>query len=49
LVVSHFHSARRSIGNAGIFRTDIDVAKDKIIFVLGEYKGNLWMTKFDPE
>jgi eukaryotic-like serine/threonine-protein kinase len=41
LAVSHFHGARRSMTNAGIFRTDIDIAKDKIVFVLGEYKGNL--------
>jgi Tol biopolymer transport system component/DNA-binding winged helix-turn-helix (wHTH) protein len=47
LEVAHFHSARRSMFNAGIFRADIDVAADKIVFTLGEYKGNLWMTKPD--
>jgi len=37
------------MSNAGIFRSDIDLAKDKIVLVLGEYKGNLRVTKFDPE
>jgi Tol biopolymer transport system component/tRNA A-37 threonylcarbamoyl transferase component Bud32 len=43
LPVYHFHSARRSLLNAGVLRLETAVARDKIVFNLGEITGNIWM------
>jgi Tol biopolymer transport system component len=42
-VVYHLHQARRSLGHGGYY--EISVARDKIVFNLGELTGNIWMTK----
>jgi WD40 repeat protein len=42
-----FHEARRSMLNVGYAQLEISVARDKIVFNLGELTGNLWMAKLD--
>ncbi|HEY1216535.1 MAG TPA: hypothetical protein VGE93_23160, partial [Bryobacteraceae bacterium] len=41
--VMHFHSARLSMMNIGTAFLEVDVAKDKMIFNLGELTGNIWL------
>lgn len=41
--IMHFHSARLSMMNLATCPLEIDVAKDKIIFNLGEVTGNIWL------
>ncbi len=43
--VQHFHSARRSMMNVELDRLDISVARDRIVLVLGEATGNIWMAE----
>jgi Tol biopolymer transport system component/DNA-binding winged helix-turn-helix (wHTH) protein len=38
----HFHETRLSMMNIGLGMLEIDVAKDKIVFGLGELTGNVW-------
>jgi Tol biopolymer transport system component len=45
LAVYHFHNARRSLTNVGgVGLTGLGVARDKIVFNLGELTGSIWMT-----
>jgi len=44
-VVYHLHQARRSLGHGGYY--EISVARDKIVFNLGELAGNVWMAKLE--
>jgi hypothetical protein len=41
--IMHSHSARLSMMNLTTCPLEIDVAKDKIIFNLGEATGNIWL------
>ncbi|HTU43555.1 MAG TPA: hypothetical protein VMF91_00735 [Bryobacteraceae bacterium] len=41
--VAHFHSARLSMMNIGTGFLEIDVARQKVIFNLGELTGNIWL------
>jgi hypothetical protein len=43
--VYHFHTARRSLLNTGVFKLGIAVARDKIVFNLGEITGNIWLAQ----
>jgi Tol biopolymer transport system component/DNA-binding winged helix-turn-helix (wHTH) protein len=40
--VRHFHETRLGLNNVGLADLEMDVAKDKIVFNLGELKGNIW-------
>jgi eukaryotic-like serine/threonine-protein kinase len=41
--VYHSHSARMSLRNAGQSHFKIAVARDRLVFNMGELRGNLWM------
>jgi Tol biopolymer transport system component len=45
--VYHFHTARRSLLNTGIFRLEIALARDKIVFNMTEITGNIWMARLN--
>jgi hypothetical protein len=49
LPLYHFHSARRSLLNAGILPLEISVARDKIVFSMGEVAGNIWMAEWKEQ
>jgi hypothetical protein len=40
--IHHFHDTRLSMMNVGLGLLEIDVARDKIVFGLGELTGNIW-------
>ena len=44
--VYHFHSARLSLRNAGLDHFKIAVARDKLVFNMGELRGNLWIATY---
>jgi Tol biopolymer transport system component len=44
--VYHSHSARRSLMNAGVRFLEISLARDKLVFNLGETTGNIWMAEW---
>jgi Tol biopolymer transport system component len=48
LVVRHFHSRGLSWRNLYRGAPDIAVARDRIVFNLGEHSGNVWMTELSP-
>ena len=41
--VYHFHSSRRSVGNAAIGRMSLAVGPETLVFNQVEYAGNLWL------
>ena len=45
LSIQHFHSRALSWKNLHLGAPGIAVAPDKLVFNLGEYAGNIWMTK----
>jgi Tol biopolymer transport system component len=45
LSIQHFHSRGLSWKNLYLGAPDIAVARDKIVFNLGEHTGNIWMTE----
>ena len=45
--VFHSHSARRSIGIVQIGPLEISVAGGRLVFVMGEVSGNVWMAKLE--
>jgi Tol biopolymer transport system component len=47
-VIQHFHSRGLSWRNLYLGAPDIAVARDKIVFNLGEHSGNVWMTELLP-
>lgn len=47
LPVYHFHTARRSLLNTGVLRLEIAVARDKIVFNMGEITGNIWLAQLN--
>jgi hypothetical protein len=47
-VIQHFHSRGLSWRNLYLGAPDIVVARDKILFNLGEHSGNVWMTELPP-
>jgi hypothetical protein len=49
LGIQHFHSRGLSWRNLYLGAPDIAVARDKIIFNLGEHSGNIWMTQLPGE
>jgi serine/threonine protein kinase len=48
LLIQHFHSRGLSWRNLYLGAPSIAVARDKIIFNLGEHTGNIWMTRLLP-
>jgi Tol biopolymer transport system component len=44
--VCHLHKARRSMANVGLAVLETSVARDKIVFNLAEYTGNVWMAEW---
>ncbi len=42
--IHHSHSARISIKNTGSEHLGLAVGRDKLVFSLGEVRGNVWMT-----
>ena len=48
--VFHSHLTRRSISNvASVGRVGLSVARDKIVFTMGEIAGNIWMVETAAE
>jgi Tol biopolymer transport system component/predicted Ser/Thr protein kinase len=47
--VYHFHSARRSLMNVPLAVLEPSVARDKIVFNLGEITGNIWMAPLEAQ
>jgi eukaryotic-like serine/threonine-protein kinase len=45
--VYHSHNRRHSMMNVALPNLDISVARDKIIFNMGERTGNIWMMKLE--
>ena len=45
LSIQHFHARGLSWKNLSLGAPDIAVARDKILFNLGERSGNIWMTQ----
>lgn len=46
--IHHFHSRGLSWRNLYLGAPDIAVARDKVVFNLGEHTGNIWMTDLPP-
>jgi hypothetical protein len=46
--IQHFHSRALSWRNLYLGAPDITVARDKIVFNLGEQTGNVWMMELPP-
>jgi hypothetical protein len=44
MAIQHFHSRGLSWRNLYLGAPDIAVARDKIVFNLGEHSGNVWLT-----
>jgi eukaryotic-like serine/threonine-protein kinase len=40
--VYHFHTSRRSLMNVGLGPLEISVARNALVFNLGEITGNIW-------
>jgi Tol biopolymer transport system component len=45
LAIAHFHGARLSRANVTAVSQGVGIARDKVIFNLGEIAGNIWMTE----
>jgi Tol biopolymer transport system component len=45
--IYHSHHARRSLLNVGLAALKISVARDRIVFTMGERSGNIWMAKLE--
>ena len=48
IAIQHFHSRGLSWRNLYLGAPDIAVARDKIVFNLGEHSGNVWLTDLPP-
>lgn len=40
--ILHFHSSARSLSNVDLYKLEMSVAAGRLLFVLGERRGNLW-------
>ncbi len=47
--VYHSHGERRSLANYGLSQMFVPVARDKLVFPLGERRGNIWMAELPVE
>jgi Tol biopolymer transport system component/tRNA A-37 threonylcarbamoyl transferase component Bud32 len=45
VAIFHSHGARLSLRNANVVSQALSVARDKIVFNMGEITGNIWMTQ----
>jgi hypothetical protein len=41
--IAHWHSTRRSLTNVGLGALEMPVARDKMLYNLGEVTGNIWL------
>jgi hypothetical protein len=46
--IEHFHRRSLSWKNLYLYAPDIAVARDKIVFSLGEQTSTVWMTELPP-
>jgi hypothetical protein len=46
VAVYHSHSARVSLRNAGLRHFQIAAAPEKLLFNMGELRGNIWLARF---
>ena len=46
LAVQHFHRRKHSLANVDIRTIDMSVAVGKMVFTMGEAKGNIWIAEF---
>jgi Tol biopolymer transport system component len=44
--VKHLHSRQHSVAGVDLIRLDLFVVRDKIVFTMGEMRGNIWMAEF---
>jgi dipeptidyl aminopeptidase/acylaminoacyl peptidase len=44
--IRHFHDSGFGMQNVGVGLLEIDVARDKIVFGVGELTGNIWSVTF---
>jgi Tol biopolymer transport system component len=47
--VYHFHQARRSMINVPMYYRELSVAREKMVFELGDLVGNIWALKVDGQ
>jgi Tol biopolymer transport system component len=45
-VVHHAHGRKRSIGNVNIWGLELSVARGKLVFNMGESRGNIWLARY---
>ena len=45
--IYHFHHARRSLLNVTLNSLKLSVARDRIVFTMGERSGNIWMAELE--
>ncbi len=48
-LLRHFHDSGLSLQNVGLFPLELSVARDKIVFNLGERTGNIWLAELKEE
>ena len=46
--VKHVHGRQRSIAGVDVSAFDLAVARDKLVFNMGEIRGNIWMAELKP-
>jgi eukaryotic-like serine/threonine-protein kinase len=44
--VQHLHSRQHSVAAVSVNSLDLFVVRDRIVFTMGELRGNIWMTEF---
>ncbi len=49
VAIHHSHGVRRSLMNLGLGPLEISVARDKLVFNMGERTGNIWMAEWKPQ
>ncbi len=48
-VIKHFHNSRLSLKNVDWGSQDMSLARDRLVFCLGEVTGNIWMGQLSQE
>ena len=47
--VQHLHSAQHSVAAVHVNALDLFVVRDKVVFTMGEVRGNIWMAEYPPK